>query len=239
MARKRIDEHTLRVLEFDEIRQILASFASSTLGRDAAKALYPSVDASWVNERMSETSELKGLLERGIRIPLAGLRDIGDLLRQFGKKRTVFEPGELLEISDTLTASGRLKRFFAGPEANNAEYLRAMGAKLQDYGAIVDQINRCIDGDKRVRDEASEKLKEIRRRIDQLGKEIRRRFKAIVASPELRKAIENDKFLTRHDRPVVAIKTRYRNRLRGTVLDRSNTGATLYIEPDSLVELSN
>ncbi|MHC4334209.1 MAG: hypothetical protein ACYSUV_10735 [Planctomycetota bacterium] len=71
MARKRIDEHTLRVLEFDEVRQILASFASSTLGRDAAKALYPSVDASWVNERMSETSELKGLLERGIRIPLA------------------------------------------------------------------------------------------------------------------------------------------------------------------------
>ncbi|MHC4154562.1 MAG: endonuclease MutS2 [Planctomycetota bacterium] len=239
MARKRIDEHTLRVLEFDEVRQILASFASSTLGRDAAKALYPSVDASWVNERMSETSELKGLLERGIRIPLAGLRDIRDLLTQFGKKRTVFEPGELLEISDTLTASGRLKRFFSGPEANNAEYLRAMGAKLQDYGAIVDEINRCIDGDKMVRDEASEKLKEIRRRIDQLGKEIRRRFKAIVASPELRKAIENDKFLTRHDRPVVAIKTRYRNLLRGTVLDRSNTGATVYIEPDSLVELSN
>jgi DNA mismatch repair protein MutS2 len=239
MARRRIDEHTLKVLEFDEVREILASFGSSTLGKDAAKLLYPSVDAAWIKERISQTSELKGLLERGIRIPLAGLRDIRELLRQFGKKKTVFEPSELLEISDTLAASGRLKRFFAGPETNNAECLRAMAEKLEDFEPIVQEINRCIDGDKKVRDEASDKLREIRRRIDQLGKEIRRRFKAIVASPELRKAIENDKFLTRHDRPVVAIKTRYRNLLRGTVLDRSNTGATLYIEPDSLVELSN
>ncbi|HUW19147.1 MAG TPA: hypothetical protein VMW16_07590 [Sedimentisphaerales bacterium] len=239
MARNRIDEHTLKVLEFDGVREILASFAGSALGKDAAMALYPSVDVCWISERIAETSELKALLERGVRVPLAGLRDIRELIRQFGQKRTVFEPGELLEIGDTLAASGRLKKFFAELDQTEAAHLRVTAEKLQDFEQIVEEINRCIDGDKTVRDEASPKLREIRRQIAKLAGEIRRKFKGIVSSPGIRKAIENDKFMMRHGRPVVAVKTRYRNSLRGTVLDRSNTGATLYIEPDSLVELSN
>lgn len=239
MARKRIDEHTLKVLEFNDVREILTSFASSELGKEAARVLYPSVEGGWVTERIAETSELKGLLERGIRIPLAGLRDIRGLLKQFGQKRTVFEPGELLEISDTLAASGRLKKFFRKLEQIEVEHLRTIGEQLEDFGQIVEEINRCIDGDKTVRDDASEKLREVRRQISQLGIKIRRKFREIVSSPQMRKALENDKFLMRYGRPVVAVKTRYRNLLRGTVLDRSNTGATLYIEPDSLVELSN
>jgi dsDNA-specific endonuclease/ATPase MutS2 len=76
MAHKKIDDHTLDVLEFGQVRQMLASFASSKLGKDSAIALYPSLDASWASERVAETTELKHLLEQEIRIPLAGLRDI-------------------------------------------------------------------------------------------------------------------------------------------------------------------
>jgi DNA mismatch repair protein MutS2 len=239
MARKRINEHTLRVLEFDEVREMLASFAGSVLGKEAARALYPSVDIDWIKERMAETSELKGLLEGGVRVPLAGLHDIRGMLTDFGAKRSVFEPGELLEISDTLAASGRLKKFFDDFEQDRVKYLRATAQRLEDFEPIVEEIGRCIDGDGKVRDDASAKLKEIRGKIDRLEKEIRRKFKAIVSSPELQKAIENDKFLMRHGRGVVAVRTRYRHLLKGTVLDRSNTGATLYVEPDSLVEPSN
>jgi DNA mismatch repair protein MutS2 len=239
MAHKRIDEHTLEVLEFDGVRKSLASFASSMLGREAATALYPSSDTNWIIERMAETSELKALLARGVRIPLAGLRDIRTLIEGFGKKQTVFEPGELLEISDTLAASGRLKEFLNGPEAGQCTHLRAMGERLRDFERLVEEINRCIDGDKKVRDDASEKLRGIRRQIARLGGEIRRRFRKIVAQPQMRRALESDKLVMRHGRPVVAIKINYRHNLRGTVLDRSNSGATLYIEPDSLVECSN
>ena len=111
MAGKRIDEHTLRVLEFEDVKTILASFAASDLGRDAARGLYPSVDRHWVQGRIAETTELTGVLERGERVPMAGLRDIRPVLKEFGKKQTVLEPAELLEISDTLAASGRLRLF--------------------------------------------------------------------------------------------------------------------------------
>jgi DNA mismatch repair protein MutS2 len=85
MAGKRIDEHTLRVLEFEDVKTILASFAASELGRDTARELYPSIEKHWVQTRMAETSELARVIERGERVPMAGLRDIRPVLKEFGK----------------------------------------------------------------------------------------------------------------------------------------------------------
>ncbi|HON92624.1 MAG TPA: hypothetical protein PK373_03025 [Sedimentisphaerales bacterium] len=239
MAGKRIDEHTLEVLEFEEIRRILASYAASDLGKDAARGLYPSVDLRWATARMAETTELTKVLQRGERVPMAGLRDIRPLLKEFGKKQTVFEPVELLEIADTLAASGRLRWFLTNLEPAESTYLRAMGEKLGDFEPTVEEVRRCIGGDKRVRDEASEKLRDLRRKISQVSENLHQRFLNLVASPSLRKAIENDNYMMRHGRPVIAVKSTHRHVVRGTVLDRSNTGATLYVEPDELVELSN
>jgi len=239
MAGRRIDEHTLKVLEFEDVKNTLASFAASDLGRDVARGLYPSVDLRWAKARLAETTELGAVLERGERVPMAGLRDIRPMLKEFGRKQTVLEPAQLLEVSDTLAAGGRLRLFLTNLEPVQSSHLCAMGEKLGDYQPIVDEVTRCIGGDKRVRDDASDKLKEIRRQIAQLSERIHHRFLSIVSSPSLRRAVENDNFLLRHGRPVVALKANYRNALRGTVLDRSNTGATLYVEPDELVELSN
>lgn len=239
MAGKRIDEHTLEVLEFEEIRRTLASFAASDLGKDAARGLYPSVDLRWAAARMAETTELTKVLDRGERVPMAGLRDIRPVLSEFGKKQSVFEPAELMEIADTLAASGRLRLFLTNLEPAESAHLRAMGEKLGDFEATVEEVRRCIGGDKRVKDDASDKLREIRRKITQVSENLHQRFMNLVASPALKKAIENDNYMMRHGRPVIAVKSTHRHAIRGTVLDRSNTGATLYVEPDELVELSN
>jgi DNA mismatch repair protein MutS2 len=239
MTRRQIDEHTLGVLEFDAVRKILASHAASDLGRDAAGRLYPSTDGRWAKLRIAETTEMRAVLDRGERVPMAGLRDIRPMLKEFGKKETVFEPAQLLEISDTLAASGRLRLFLTNLNPAESRHLEEMGNQLGDFEEIVDEITRCIGADKRVRDDASDKMREVRRQIEQLSERIHVQFMDIISSPSLRRAIENDKFLMRHGRPVVALKANCRNALHGTVLDRSNTGATLYVEPDALVELSN
>jgi DNA mismatch repair protein MutS2 len=239
MARRKIDDHTLDVLEFGQVRGVLASFASSKLGRAAAEALYPSPDENWIAKRIAETTELKRLLEQGVRVPLAGLRDIRTLLEDYGKKQTVFEPGQLLEISDTLRAGGHLKMFLSELDPEDFEHLRRMAENLDDFDHIVVEVNRCVGADDNVLDEASEKLTEIRHHIADLNRRIQKGFAAIVARAEMRKAVENDRLMVRHGRPVIAIKINYRHCLHGTVLDRSNSGATLFVEPDELVESSN
>lgn len=237
---KHIEEHTLKVLEFDAVRETLASFASSGLGRQAALAVYPSLDADWLNERLAETSQLKALLERNIRIPLAGLRDIRDTLKNIGARQTVFEPAQLLEIADTLAASGRLKMFFEQELADQPiPQLHALAQRLVDFADLVDRINASIAGDQTVRDEASPKLTDIRRQIAHVADQIQQRFQTIINDPLVRSAVEIDRFLTRNGRAVVALKATHRHQLKGVILDRSNSGATLYIEPYALTELSN
>ncbi|MHC4627452.1 MAG: endonuclease MutS2, partial [Planctomycetota bacterium] len=98
---------------------------------------------------------------------------------------------------------------------------------------------RCIESNENVKDEASEKLKEIRAEIVRLTRQIRKEFAAIIARDQMRNALENDRFMMRHGRPVVAVKMNYRHCLRGIVLDRSRSGATLFVEPDELIEPSN
>jgi len=239
MKHKRIHDHALQVLEYEQVLGILGGFASSDLGRDRARQLYPSTDPAWIKCRIAETSELKALLDEGLRIPLAGLRNIIPILRRINTQQTLYEPEELIDISDTLAASARLKQFFSGLEGPGCTHLAQFAPKLSDFEALVQRINACVDGRAGVRDNASDKLQAIRHLIQGLEASIRRQFQRIVSQPKLRKAVENDSFLMRHGRPVVALKAHYRMYLRGTVLDRSNTGATLYVEPDELVELSN
>ncbi|MCH8194006.1 MAG: hypothetical protein IIA65_08305, partial [Planctomycetes bacterium] len=239
MKTEQICPHSVKVLEFDLILDTLASFASSDLGKKAAKRITPSTQRPWIEKRLGETSQLKALLDQGVRLPLSGLRDIGPRIRDLGLKQTLFEPEDLIEISDTLSVSGQMKRFLGRLSVADSPLLRAMGDKLHSFEDLTRRINHCIDGSEGVLDRATEPLQSIRRQLRVLEGEIRRQFSRIVSDPQMRSALENDNFMLRHGRPVVAVKSHYRTRLRGTVLDRSHSGATLYIQPDGLVELSN
>jgi len=239
MVSRRIDQHSLAVLEFEQVLQILASFASSALGKAAAAELRPSVEPEWIRRRAAETTEMKALLAEGTAVPLAGLDDIGPLLGQFGRAKTVFEPAQLLKIAAVLAASGRIRLFLQQLPADRFEHLRVLACRFEEFAPVVDEIHRCVEDEKTLCDRASEKLAQIRARIRQLGGRIQQRFETIVRRPDMRRALENERMVSRHGRVVVAVKARYRNRLSGIVLDRSNTGATLYIEPEELIELSN
>jgi DNA mismatch repair protein MutS2 len=239
MTQTRIHDHALQVLEFDLILKMLAGFAASDLGKQAARSLYPSTNRQWIRQRLAETSEMKTLLQQGVRIPLSGLRDIGKIIQGLGQKQTVFNPEELLDICDTLAASRRLKLFFSDLDPQDFQHLPSFALTLDEFTDLVNTINRSIDGRQGVLDHASEKLGVIRKHMRTLETKIRKEFRRITSSPHIRKALENNNFLIRHGRPVVAIKSHYRMYLRGTVLDRSNSGSTLYMEPDELVELSN
>lgn len=239
MARRRIDDHTLQVLEYRQVLDILATYASSKLGRDAAHALYPSTDLAWIQSRLEQTSEVRDLLDQGVQVPLAGIRDIRALVRDLGTRQTLFDPPQLLDIADTLAACGRLRQFLIDLAPTSYRQLKTLVQELFDFNDIIEHIDRCIDSDQTVKDSASDKLRSLRRTIGSLESDIRAQFARLVSRSDLSAAIENANFLMRHGRPVIAVRENYRSSVPGTVLDRSNSGATLYIEPDSLVTLSN
>jgi len=239
MSARQIDAHTLEVLEFRQVLEILACFASSELGKAAARSLYPSTDPDWIAQRLAQTSQLKDLLMQGVRIPLLGIRDIRPMLSRLGRRQAVLEPNELLQIRQVLQTAIRLRQFLLEQDQDRFGQVRSMADGLHDLSGLAGQIQDCIGPDGKVKTSASVKLVAIRDRIARLRGQIQQRFEQIMADPEVQKALENQNVVTRHGRPVLAIKASYKSAIHGTVLDRSNTGATLYVEPQSLVELNN
>ena len=230
-----IDPHSLRVLDFAQVREILASYSASSLGRNEAMALAPSTRSEWVAGRIAETTEFRRILDGGIRVPMAGLRDIAPLL---DIQSSPLEPDALIEIAATLAAGSAIRVFFDNLKMDTP-CLDALADQIATFDEITSAISRCIDRDGTICDEASPRLRDTRQQIARLNSHIRRRFNAIVSDPKLRAALENDNFVTRNNRPVIAVKKSHRSWIRGIVLDRSNTGATLYIEPPELIELAN
>jgi DNA mismatch repair protein MutS2 len=239
MKHKSIDEHTLRVLEFDSVRQLLSTHSMSVLGRQAALALYPSTNPEWIERRLAETTELKGLLQQGVRIPIAGVTDLVSLFAHIGKNQTVFEAKQLLAVSDTLTCLAGIKGFFSECDSQVYPYLHGVADRIRTFPNIVEAICSCVQGDGTIRSDASEKLLKIREKIGQLREAIQSKLKAILSSSGMQDALENNQFLVRNGRAVIAIKTNFRHRMQGAVLDRSQSGATLFMEPYAITEIGN
>ncbi len=239
MAKKRIANHTLQVLEYTSVLDMVAAYASNELGRVAARSLYPSVDGEWIQKQLAETAEALDLLSQERPLPLAGIRDIRTFIQSPEAGQSLFEPHQLLQIADTLSAGRRLRFFLSDLDAQAYAHLQAWIPDLHDFTDLIEAIDRSIDADGQVKDTASAKLSGLRQRIQNVIGELRVQFEQLVSRPALRAAIENANFLIRHGRPVVAVRENYRSRLPGTILDRSHSGATLYIEPDCLVTLSN
>ncbi len=239
MKRHKIESHSLEILEFEQIRQILSSFTVSELGAVAARQLYPSTDSSWISQRLDETSQFKLLIEQGQRCPLSGLHDLTVVFEQMTGKQTVFEPQQLLKIAETLDASGRLKNFLNELDSTELGQIKTMASHLAFFDDLVNQIFRTVGEENSLKDEASEKLMQIRRTIRDINQQIQEKFRGILSQPDMSKAIEIDRFLTRNGRAVIAINANYRQSVKGIVLDRSRSGATLFVEPYDIMELSN
>ena len=120
MAKKRIASHTLQVLEYTSVLDMVAAYASNELGRVATRSLYPAVDGQWIQTQLAETAEALDLLNQERPLPLAGIRDIRSVLQSPEAGQSLLEPHQLLQIADTLSACRRLRAFLSDLDAQGA-----------------------------------------------------------------------------------------------------------------------
>ena len=107
-----MNAHTLRVLEYDKVRALVADYAASVPGRAAVFALTPSVEPAIVAERLQETQECIWIFMSGEHLPLDGILEVGAAVARLGVSGAVLSPSELMEIATTLGAGRRVRDFF-------------------------------------------------------------------------------------------------------------------------------
>ena len=233
-----MDPHSLEVLEYAKVKAMLAGYAACSLGRAAIQGLQPLIDPELIRSAVEETTELRELLRSRGRLPVAGMTDVRPAVAGSGEGEAAIEPVTFVDIRNTLLAARDFKLLFEG-EAEGRPRLAALGARLDDFQHLCDLIDGTIAKDGTVLDEASPRLADIRRRLAVATARLRERAYALAGSSALRSLLQSEGVTLRHGRYVLAIKAESKHQIDGIIHDRSQTGATVYVEPRELVLLAN
>ena len=240
-----MNEHTLRVLEYDKVKSIIAAYAASEAGRAAVDELYPAADAPMVETLLRETREFTLILHSGENPPLEGIPDIRPVVERLGIIGSILSPGDLLNAATTLGAGRRVKGFFHrfGGKGASARLpvplLCALTDGIEPLKHIEEAVFAAIDEKAEVKDSASPALRKIRKQIIRMRENILDRMSGILQDSGFQKVIQEPVITVRDDRYVLPLKPNFRQSLRGVVHGQSGSRATLFVEPLDVLEQNN
>ena len=232
-----MDEHALRVLEFDKVLARLATLTAFSAGRELALALRPTPAYEEALYRQRLLAEALRLRQGRTAFELTSATDVRPAVEK-AALGGVLEARDLVSVASTQRiahqARGTLTRL-----ASSWPLLAEVGKRIGEEPAVGSEVSRAIDQRGEVADGASPALGLIRRDIKIAHDRLHAKLQEFIASPAGRLAAQEPIVTLRDGRYVVPIKADFRGEVRGIVHDVSSSGATVFIEPLTVVDLAN
>ena len=232
-------QRDLAALEFEQVRQRLADFATSPGGKEACRALLPSGDRNVVESALDTTWNCLRLIDQHGDLPLGAFPDIRPALRTAAHEGFVLDGLSLVDIRSVLAAANVTRAFLKKIVGNDAGVLAHWPERLQPLPTLDATLKRALDERGEVTDGASEELAAVRRTLRELRDRLTRRLEDLLARSVMTPIIADRYVTLRNNRFVVPIKTAAAPQFDGVVQDRSVSGETMFIEPLFAVELNN
>ena len=228
----------LEKLEYNKIIENLQNYCVTFIGKDCAKKLMPSNNKTEVTQMLNETNEAVSILYKASTPPISEIADIKIYLKILESGGTLSLKA-ILDLAKVLKISDELKKYFTQDFINMEDYpiLNEQFEKLYTNYDIYSKIFKIVIDENTVSDDASSKLKDIRRNQRKLEQNIKNTLNGFLQSHA--KHVQENIVTIRNDRYVVPIKEESRSQIKGLVHDISSTGATVFIEPLAVFELNN
>lgn len=221
----------LEKLHYDKLKEKVKEYCVSGLGKELIDKLQPSNSYKNVNRMLDETSEGRNLIDASYHMPLEGIFNINPIIERL-EKGAVLEAEDLLFVLDFLRGCIKVKKFIENKQGY-APTLYAYGKNLSELNFIVDEINICIKGN-RVDSNASSELKKIRRHIDICEGNIKEKLERFLRNPSNKECIQEFFISQRNGRYTIPIKSSYKNKIPGNIIETSSKGNTVFMEPSSI-----
>ncbi|MBE6588337.1 MAG: endonuclease MutS2 [Ruminococcaceae bacterium] len=232
-----MNEKNIYTLEFNKIRELLASKAQTEGAVEMALSLMPSDDVDEVKLRQRRCADAKRLAGQKGNPSFGSVRDISSALERSDKGATL-STRELLDCANVLRTSRGLLEYIKSDRKFDTS-LDEIFLRLSVHKKIEDQIYRAIISEDMIADEASAELSDIRHKIRKTNAKIADLMQRYTMGGSFSKYLQENIVTTRGGRFVIPVKSEYRNEVKGLVHDTSASGATLFIEPMSVVEANN
>lgn len=227
------------LLEFDHIRQQLAGYARTILGREYALELSPTADLREIAHRQQETDEARRFLDSGNPSQALEFGPAADL-REYAQRASlggVLRGTELNEIRQLTQAAAHNRRGLRRRE--ELPLLSALAANLPDLSGLEAAIRDAVSPAGELLDDASPDLRQLRRESRAAYQQLNEVMQRILRRYQ-RRAVTQEPIITqRNSRLVLLIKTDFKSQAPGIVHDVSDSGATVFIEPLAAIEPGN
>ncbi|WP_373472060.1 endonuclease MutS2 [Carnobacterium alterfunditum] len=234
-----MNKKILQTLEFNKIIQAVVNLAASDLGKEHVLSLAPSINKEEVESWQDETEDGTKILKLRGRMPIPKLQNVRPHLKRLDIGASL-NGLEIAQIGKILRTTSEINRFFEKLKESGIEMKRLydLAENFITTPALNQSIREKVDEDGLVMSDASPALKGIRTGIKRGENNVREKLDGIVRGKSAQYL--SDTIITiRNDRYVIPVKQEYRSHFGGVVHDQSSTGQTLFVEPQSVVELNN
>ncbi|MBU4438727.1 MAG: endonuclease MutS2 [Acetobacterium sp.] len=234
-----MDQRSLKVLEYHKILKSLSEHCVTQGGKEQARNLLPMETLAAVNRGLDLTNESLGMILRNGRPPLADVPNTSDYVKR-ASIGSMLSMKELLSIATLLRIARDMDNYYHGDtQMDTLVLLKDLFTSLETCEELEKEISQKILGPEEMADNASRELSRIRREMQFKYKRISEKLNHMISSTAYDKILQEKIITIRNNRYVIPVKQEYRSQVPGIVLDKSASGATLFIEPMAVVELNN
>ena len=233
-----MNQKTFQTLEFNKILNMLKGYTQNEKVQERILNLAPETDLNRVKRMQQETTEAAGVLLRRGSAPGFTVSDVSGAGMRTGRGGAM-TMHELLSLSTAMSTARRLKAYIEEDKPSEGTNLRALSDALENLKQVENEINEKIISEDEMADGASPALFAIRRKLKTQAGKIRDTLNSIITSGRFQKFLQEPIITMRGDRYVVPVKAENKNEIKGIVHDASSSGSTVFIEPASVVEMTN
>ena len=230
----------LEKLEFNKILENLSSHCVTYLGKELALNLLPKYNHDQVQMLLNETQEAVNLIYRNSTPIFYEIKNIDVELKNL-ESNLALSCKSLLDLNLIFKSAYELKQYVNKDYVDMSTYpiLNNLFNALYSNKSVIDKITSCILDENTIDDNASSKLKSIRKNQKKLEQDIKNKLNNMIHSSKYSKYVQESIVTIRNDRFVIPIKEEYRSFIKGFIHDISNAGSTVFIEPTSIFEMNN
>ena len=230
-------KRTIKLLDFDKVLAIVAQYTQSALTRQQIESFVPQLDIKQAAELQDETAEAMLVRGKYLLSPVLPIDDVAPFLAK-ARIGITLGMGELIKIARVLKAAAYLKEKLLST-GDDIVKLKAKVANLYVDTALQKDIEDSIIGENEMSDNASFKLKSIRRSIANINSRLKDKLTSYTKNNAASEYLQDNLYTVRNNRFVLPVKSERRSNVPGLIHDQSASGATVFIEPFDLVELNN
>lgn len=232
-----MNRHSYTVLEFDKLREEISNYSAIEENHYKILGLEPFKDFSSLNRELDILRDFTDFLKFDGGLETVGMKDICKMTKKSQLIGTYLDVEDLWDINHNL----RLFRVFKNrlDDLNKYKDLRDKFNDAPILRGVEDIINKAIDNNKEIKDDASLDLRDIRIHKKTFAMNIKRKFDELFNEPQFAKVFQEKIITERDGRSVVPVKADFKGQIKGIEHDRSSSGQTVFIEPLSIVALNN